>query len=129
MDEIYCFGGNPLDRVSERRDDHAWIATLLSAPETRILPLRDLKPFTHSTAPPALDWQPVAQWREHVDTGATLIFLGVGDGRAHFALDASAAHVAPDVDTELIERLGGNDPCPCGSGRRFPALLPSERPI
>ena len=103
MDEIYCFGGNPLDRVSERRDDRAWIATLLSAPETRILPLHDLKPFTRSTAPPALDWQPVAQWREHVDTGATLIFLGVGDGRAHFALDASAAHVAPDVDTELID--------------------------
>ena len=23
------------------------------------------------------------------------------------------------VDTELIEKLGGNDPCPCGSGRRF----------
>jgi hypothetical protein len=23
------------------------------------------------------------------------------------------------VDTELIEKLGRNDPCPCGSGRRF----------
>ncbi|MBY8859943.1 SEC-C domain-containing protein [Nocardia sp. CA2R105] len=27
-------------------------------------------------------------------------------------------------DTELIEKLGGNDLCPCGSGRRFPSLLP-----
>ena len=28
---------------------------------------------------------------------------------------------------ELIEKLGRNDPCPCGSGRRFRALLPVER--
>jgi uncharacterized protein YecA (UPF0149 family) len=27
-------------------------------------------------------------------------------------------------DVELVERLGRNDLCPCGSGRRFQALLP-----
>ncbi|WP_200825414.1 SEC-C metal-binding domain-containing protein [Kibdelosporangium aridum] len=32
-------------------------------------------------------------------------------------------------DTELIEKLGGKDPCPCGSGRRFQPVLPSERPV
>jgi SEC-C motif len=30
---------------------------------------------------------------------------------------------------ELIERLGNNDLCPCGSGRRFQALLPEQRPL
>ena len=30
---------------------------------------------------------------------------------------------------ELLEKLGRNDLCPCGSGRRFPALLPGLRPI
>ncbi|MEN1728395.1 MAG: SEC-C metal-binding domain-containing protein [Pseudomonadota bacterium] len=25
---------------------------------------------------------------------------------------------------QLVEKLGRNDPCPCGSGRRFQALLP-----
>ncbi len=25
---------------------------------------------------------------------------------------------------ELLERLGNNDPCPSGSGRRFQAMLP-----
>ena len=30
MDDIYCFGGNPLDRASERRDDREWIAALLA---------------------------------------------------------------------------------------------------
>ena len=38
-----------------------------------------------------------------IDGGASLIFLGLGDGRAHFAIDATGADVAPDVDTELID--------------------------
>jgi len=33
-------------------------------------------------------------------------------------------HRIVGIDTELIEKLGGNDRCPCGSGRRFPPLLP-----
>lgn len=30
-------------------------------------------------------------------------------------------------DKELVEKLGRNDLCPCGSGRRFQALLPPQR--
>ncbi|HEY5442279.1 MAG TPA: hypothetical protein VIJ68_01965 [Candidatus Saccharimonadales bacterium] len=30
---------------------------------------------------------------------------------------------------ELFERLGNNDPCPCGSTRRFQELLPQQRPL
>jgi len=26
-------------------------------------------------------------------------------------------------EIELLEKLGRNDPCPCGSGKRFQALL------
>jgi uncharacterized protein YecA (UPF0149 family) len=29
-------------------------------------------------------------------------------------------------DVELVEKLGRNDLCPCGSGRRFQALLLEE---
>ena len=28
---------------------------------------------------------------------------------------------------ELVEKLGRNDPCPCGSWRSFQALLPAQR--
>jgi SEC-C motif len=28
---------------------------------------------------------------------------------------------------ELVEKLGRNDPCPCGSARSFQALLPAQR--
>jgi NAD+ diphosphatase len=102
-EDVYCFGGNPLDRVSERRDDREWIGKLLDDPETRILALRDLKPFTRGGPAPALDWQPVGPWRGQIEGGASLIFLGLGAGRAHFAIDATGANVAPDVDTDLID--------------------------
>jgi NAD+ diphosphatase len=100
VEEAYCFGGNPLDRASERRDDAEWIAALLGDPQTRLIALRDLKPFTRGSA---LDWQPMTQWRDHIDAGAPLVFLGLGAGRAHFAIDTAGADVAPDVDTELID--------------------------
>ncbi|WP_439538481.1 SEC-C metal-binding domain-containing protein [Sphingomonas sp.] len=32
-------------------------------------------------------------------------------------------------DVELIEKLGRNDPCPCGSGTRFQALLHAFGPV
>lgn len=32
-------------------------------------------------------------------------------------------------DKELLEKLGRNDLCPCGSSRKFPRLLPRLRPV
>ncbi len=32
-------------------------------------------------------------------------------------------------DKDLTEKLGRNDLCPCGSGRRFQALLPENGPL
>src|SRR5271169_5597396 len=59
MEEIYCFAGNPLDRMSERRRDAGWIASLLAEPATRLVPLKDLKPPIRNGGQMALDWQPV----------------------------------------------------------------------
>jgi NAD+ diphosphatase len=91
MEDIYCFAGNPLDRASERRRDSEWIRSLLDDPSSRLLPMRDLLPATRGEASPVLDWRPVGPWRELIDAGATLVFLGLGDGRAHFALDATGS--------------------------------------
>src|SRR6516165_3590575 len=103
MEEIYCFAGNPLDRVSERRRDAGWIASLLEEPATRLIPLRDLKPSIRNGGEMALDWQPVAPWREVIAAGATLALLGIAEGRAYFALDATGADLAPDPATENID--------------------------
>jgi len=51
----------------------------------------------------ALDWQPVGQWRDVIAAGATLVLLGIAEGRAHFALDATDAELAPDPATENID--------------------------
>src|SRR5580658_6875980 len=106
MEEIYCFGGNPLDRVSEHRRDKEWIASLLAAPESRILPLYDLKPSIVDMLRPALDWQPLSAWRETIEAGATCIFLGIGDDRrAYFAIDATGSGAAADVENIDVRTL------------------------
>src|SRR5580704_14358989 len=64
MEEIYCFGGNPLDRASERRRDTLWIQSLLDDPAARIA------------------------------RGATLVFLGLDDRRPYFAIDGGPAEAA-----------------------------------
>ena len=104
MEEIYCFAGNPLDRVSERRRDKEWVASLLAAPDSRVLPLYDLKPAIDDMESPSLGWQPVDGWRERIANGATCIFLGLDDdGRAHFAVDATGADSASNATAENVD--------------------------
>jgi NAD+ diphosphatase len=104
MEESYCFAGNPLDRMSERRRDTAWIATLLADPAARVLPLVDLRPLTRGEgAVPVLDWQPAAAWRAQIEAGAMLVFLGIADGRPHFTIDASAADLPPAPGNEPFD--------------------------
>src|ERR1051326_2961864 len=100
MEEVYCFAANPLDRASERRRDSEWVRSLFEDPAARILPLDDLRPLTRGTDKLALDWQPVGPWRELIEHGATLVFLGLGDGRPYFAVDASGAASAKAQEGE-----------------------------
>ncbi len=32
-------------------------------------------------------------------------------------------------DKEMLEKLGRNDPCPCGSAKRFQSMLHEEWPV
>jgi len=98
MEEIYTFAGNPLDRVSQRRQDAAWLTSLLDDPASRLLPFHELKPIVRDPATTRLDWQPVAPWRARIDGGCTLVLLGIGEGRAHFALDGGDLSGAEGAD-------------------------------
>ena len=103
MEEIYCFAGNPLDRASQRRQNSGWVAALLDDPEARLLPLHALRPQIRHSSAAHLGWQSVAQWRPLIESGSTLIFLGLGDGRAYFALDATAAELPAGGDVTLMD--------------------------
>lgn len=101
MDEVYAFGGNPLDRVSEKRSDAAWIAGLLEHPDSRVALLSELNPLVNGGSVPTIAWQPLAPWRGRIAEGASWVLLGLEDGRARFALDATGADLP--ADTELGE--------------------------
>ena len=103
MEEIYCFAGNPLDRVSQRRQDAGWVASLLEQPDTRVLPLHGLKPHIRHASAVALAWQSVEPWRPLIAGGSTLILLGIRDGRAYFAVDATAAATPADGEATVMD--------------------------
>jgi NAD+ diphosphatase len=103
MEEIYCFAGNPLDRVTQRRQDAGWVASLLEQPHTRVLPLHGLKPQIHHSSAVALAWQSVEAWRPLIADGSTTILLGIRDSHAYFAIDASAAETLADGSTTIMD--------------------------
>jgi NAD+ diphosphatase len=89
---MIAFSGNPLNRLSEKRADAAWIAEKLRHPDTLILPLWRGQPFLTGTgdAPKAGFLRPgLADGLATPD--AVSVFLGLDGERTMFALDVSAA--------------------------------------
>jgi NAD+ diphosphatase len=68
-----------------------------------VLPLHGLKPPVRRSSAAALDWQNVAPWRPLIDSGNTLILLGIRDGRAFFALDAGSTEVPGDNGSVVMD--------------------------
>jgi NAD+ diphosphatase len=94
------FAGSPLDRVSERRKDAAWLAAQLEREESRFLPFWRLNVLVKSEKP-ELAWATGAI-RSIQDPRTGAVLLGVAAGVAHFAVDLSRVD---DPVTEL--GLGG----------------------
>jgi NAD+ diphosphatase len=68
-----------------------------------VLPLHGLKPPVCHSSAASLDWQSVAPWRPLIDSGNTLILLGIRDGRAFFALDAGSTETASGNGSVLMD--------------------------
>ncbi len=90
------FAGSPLDRASHLRDDRAWLAAQLADPNSRFLPLLDLKPLLDVNTGPkgaggALEiaWQAGEALAGALEDGALWVFLGLADDIAHFAVDTT----------------------------------------
>ncbi|TDJ15117.1 MAG: NAD(+) diphosphatase [Deltaproteobacteria bacterium] len=91
-----AFSGSPLDRVSHKRTDPAWLERQLADEKTRFLPVWRLEPMVKLPAAQALAW---AKWVlfEDLDPPPEPVLLGVADGVAHFAVDVSALE-KPEVE-------------------------------
>ena len=87
------FSGSPLDREGVRRRDRAWLDARLADPASRFLPVWQTKPLL-KREPRALAWAK-REFFEDLETPEP-VFLGSGDGVAHFAIDVSAAE-KPEV--------------------------------
>ena len=83
------FSGNPLDRMSDRRSDAAWIAERLADPDSVAIALwRGAPLVTEQGGAVRLSRLPLMLAVEAAARpGEDLLFLGVGRGSAVFALD------------------------------------------
>lgn len=82
-----CFAANPINRLSIRRRDEAWLAERITDDKTLFIPVWDSKQlFTEEPVPsPVLLAGPEAA--ELVRMAETIIFLGKDETGTYFALD------------------------------------------
>ncbi|MEX0645963.1 MAG: NAD(+) diphosphatase, partial [Parvularculaceae bacterium] len=86
-DSLCHFAAEPLDRASEARMNADWIAARLADPKSVLVPLWRGDPLTRANTAGFLNIGARAEF----PANAPLVFLGLRNGVAHFAIDASAA--------------------------------------
>ena len=96
------FCGNPLNRVSEKRPDSAWVEAKRRDPSSLILPIWRLQPFLIGSpkGPMEAGFLAPGLCESLADGDAPSILLGLEGERALFALDISAAR-DPENDGPL----------------------------
>jgi NAD+ diphosphatase len=88
-----AYTGSPLDRVSEKRDDEAWIAAALADPNSLFAPVwrsRSLLKGVAAGSPEAVLLTGAAAHSVRM-AGGPWSFLGLWEGRPVFAVDCSEA--------------------------------------
>jgi NAD+ diphosphatase len=89
------FAGNPLNRVSEKRNDADWVAAMRRDPSSFILPLWRLQPFLlgpeTTRGPLEAAFLRPGLVEPLAGPDAISVLLGVENGHAYFAHDISAA--------------------------------------
>lgn len=85
----HAFAGSPLDRADRLRGDDEAMAKLLKDATSRFVCFWKLKPLFTVGETARIHWVGPETVGDLVDLGTTWVFLGLGDGAAHFALDIS----------------------------------------
>lgn len=85
--EFCLFAAEPLDRASDERTNPDWVAARLSDPDSILVPMWRGDPLTRGNDATFLS----AAARREFPPAAPIAFLGLQDGKAHFAIDVSDA--------------------------------------
>ena len=93
--DMMTFGGNPLDRASDRRSDPAWLAAQCTV--GLFLPFWQNKPLVIEGRAGFLPWRP--QWE-----GGTCVFLGLQESRPLFAIDI-AGETEPVMERGAFQEM------------------------
>jgi NAD+ diphosphatase len=99
-DALLPFTGNPLDRVSEKRADTAWLASARADPRARILPFRNSQPLLlneQESGRAELGFMENTRFAELGVGEGDEIFLGLAGEIPHFARDISSSAAAVDA--------------------------------
>lgn len=92
-DNPNTFTDNPLDRASHLRLDNNWLAAQMTAPDTVVVPLWQLKPLLPAPLNEHgyrdIGWVNPKLLQELLAHEPIVIFLGLENDRAHFAVDIS----------------------------------------
>lgn len=106
-DNPYVFAGPGMDRLATRRNDDAWLAASLLAPETRFVPMQGVHNIVvrDGDKPRALildqtEAKPLLTWARD------RVFLGEVDGRLCFALLLDEAVPLPRGERGDLRQLG-----------------------
>ena len=92
---MMTFGGNPLDRASDRRSDPAWLAAMFQ--DGLFLPFWQNKPLVTEERAAFLPWR--TDWESGV-----CVFLGLQDGQPLFAIDL-AGESEPVLERGRFEEM------------------------
>lgn len=93
MNENCTFSEEPLDRASDSRVNRQWIADRIADPSSVFLPLYRGDPLVRDGRAVLLGGAARAEF----PAAATLAFLGLKGGQAHFAVDLSSAPTAQEA--------------------------------
>lgn len=116
---LNCFAANPVDRLSGKRRDEAWLAEEIQSPHARFLPVWDSRQLFSRDAVPSpvlLSHPEAAEW---LKVAETVMFLGKEEVATYFALDL------PRDGSHLLERLAEH--AQFQDLKRFGALLEPRR--
>jgi NAD+ diphosphatase len=87
---LNTFGGNPLDRAGDRRNDPDWLAEQAANPEALAMVLCDGRPLLEDhAAGPRLAWVALSHARDLVADPDRELFLGLWKGAPVFAVEFS----------------------------------------